>query len=256
MIKKIVLILSLLISNNLYGGTIRPDVPDSKYLEYGKKYECVIKISGQLKDAKDGELTASGSGVVISDHWVLTAAHVLDCMVEPYFLIKNKKYLITETIISPDFDKNASMSPGDIALCYVEEKIELNFFPRLYEKEDEENKTCGIAGYGLTGNAHKGADTSDGERRAGSNKISIVTDSILFCDMSKKNPTSLEFLIAHGDSGGGLFIDGKLAGINSFVSTSNGKPNSKFGDESGHTRISRYKTWIDLHLKFLKRKHN
>ena len=59
----------------------------------------------------------------------------------------------------------------------------------------------------------------------------------------------LEFLISHGDSGGGLFINGKLAGIHSFVSASDKKADSSYGDQSGHTRISTYKRWIDFIVK-------
>ena len=63
--------------------------------------------------------------------------------------------------------------------------------------------------------------------------------------MNRNNPTELEFLISHGDSGGGLFIDGQLAGINSSVLSKDGKTDSNYGDESCHTRISRYKDWLD-----------
>jgi hypothetical protein len=56
--------------------------------------------------------------------------------------------------------------------------------------------------------------------------------------------TSLEFLIASGDSGGGLFIDGKLAGINSCIMAVNGSPKSDYRTESGHTRISINLDWI------------
>jgi hypothetical protein len=35
MIKNTILIFSLLFGSNLYGGTIRPDVPDSNYIQYG-----------------------------------------------------------------------------------------------------------------------------------------------------------------------------------------------------------------------------
>ena len=40
----ILLISSLSIFSNLYAGTIRVDTPDSKYIEYGKKYISIIKI--------------------------------------------------------------------------------------------------------------------------------------------------------------------------------------------------------------------
>ena len=52
-------------------------------------------------------------------------------------------------------------------------------------------------------------------------------------------------MISHGDSGGGLFIDNKLAGINSLVMSSDGKPDSSWTDESGHTRVSKFVSWID-----------
>lgn len=249
---KLILFLFLIYSSNLYGGTRRPEIPDSEYLDYGNQYKCVVKLSGQLKE--NPKIIATGSAVVIGENWILSAAHVVGCMDNIFFEIKEKKYFVKETIVNKEFDINSkSISPGDLALCYVRESIELGFFPKLYEKEDEENKTCGIAGYGYTGTGVTGSTIYDGKKRAGSNKISLVTESILFCNMSSKNPTHLEFLAANGDSGGGLFIDGKLAGINSFVSSTKGSPMSKFGDESGHTRISKYKSWIEKNIKFYKK---
>jgi secreted trypsin-like serine protease len=59
----------------------------------------------------------------------------------------------------------------------------------------------------------------------------------------------LEFLIASGDSGGGLFIDNKLAGIHSCVMTVGKNPQSKYGEESGHTRISNFIEWIEDNRK-------
>lgn len=251
MIRNLIIFLLLAANSSLYGGTIRPDVPDSEYLNYGNQYKCIVKVSGKLKEEPD--VTASGSGVVIAKHWILSAAHVLNCMNDAYFYIENKRYDIKKVIINNEFDENSTgISNGDLALCYVEEPIDLSLFPALYEKEDEHNKICGIAGYGSTGTAITGSIRNDGKKRAGSNKVILVTEALLFCDMSEKNPTSLEFIVAHGDSGGGLFIDGKLAGINSFVSNAKGRSGSRFGDESGHTRISRYKLWIETHMKFHK----
>ncbi len=253
-------ILYFIITTCLLAGTIRQDTSDSKYLEYGKKYISVVKISGYMnivhnstmsvfETIENVETIASGSAVVIDPHWILTAAHVVTDSNNHFFYIGSKKYTVDDIIVHPSYDKNSKMTFADIALCYVKEEIDLSFYPLLYDKDDEVGKLCGLCGYGSTGSASMGAVKSDERKRAGSNKVSLTTDDLLFCDMSRRNPTELEFLISHGDSGGGLFINGKLAGIHSFVSASDKKADSSYGDQSGHTRISTYKRWIDFIVK-------
>ena len=60
-----------------------------------------------------------------------------------------------------------------------------------------------------------------------------------------QSQTSLEFLIGHGDSGGGLFINKKFW-IHSCIYTGDGKLDSSYKDYSAHTRVSIHKKWIDL----------
>jgi hypothetical protein len=107
---------------------------------------------------------------------------------------------------------------------------------------------CSISGYGVTGTFVTGGIKIDGKKRAGSNIINHVDRDLLVCDPSPRSHnsriTELEFLIASGDSGGGLFIDGKLAGINSCVMRVGGSPKSTYNEESGHTRISKFISWI------------
>jgi subtilisin-like proprotein convertase family protein len=64
--------------------------------------------------------------------------------------------------------------------------------------------------------------------------------------------SSAEAISAHGDSGGPLFIDGKVAGISansltSFSTTVSGEP-SVFGALSIDTRVSAYQSWIDSEI--------
>jgi len=74
---------------------------------------------------------------------------------------------------------------------------------------------------------------------------------LLVCSLKGGKKTALEFLIANGDSGGGLFIDKKLAGINSCVMADDKSLNSNYNDWSGHTRVSLHKPWIDKMIKIL-----
>jgi len=235
-----------------FAGTIKHDVEDDKYVEYGKLHKCVLKLSGVLEENGE-EVNYYGSCTAISGSWVLTAAHVVSMSktnflileVEEEGQIKEKKVLVQKKIIHPNF-RYGSYGPSDMALCKLEEDIGLEGYPELYTERNELGKVCGMAGYGKTGTGITGAVKVSDIKRAGSNKVDSVSDDSLYCIMSRDRPTELEFLISHGDSGGGLFIDGKLAGVHSSVKSSNGKPDSNYGDESCHVRVSKpeHLEWI------------
>lgn len=223
-------------------GTIDPSVSDTKYLEYGQQFKCIYKICGSYND----DTRFCASAVVIDSHWIVTAAHVVKnhkiCLIHK----DDKAHLVKEIIINKDFEES-NFGIADIALGYVEDDIGLDFYPTLYKDKDEEGKICSISGYGLTGTFLSGANKSDDKQRAGSNHIDRTERDLLICSPSSKTHTKrteLEFLISSGDSGGGLFIDGKLAGINSCVIATDKKPDSTYGDESGHTRVSKFIDWI------------
>ena len=247
---KFIFIILLLFPMVSSAGTILPEVSDSKYVEYGKQHKCVVKFFGKLKDSKEPNALAFGSAVVIKHRWLITAAHVVHHTEQPYIFLDEKKIDIDKVIVHPKFEFSEKfLSMDDIAICHSAEDINLDFYPELYSEENELGKVCSVSGYGATGSGDTGSIKNDNIKRAGSNKVIEVTDHLLKCDMSRKNFTSLEFLIAHGDSGGGLFIDKKLAGVNSFVASDDKKPDSSFGDESCHTRICKYKSWIQENTK-------
>lgn len=231
-----------------YSGTIDPNIPDKKYIEYGEKFTYVGKLCGVYEDEK----MFCASAVAIGDHHILTAAHVVKNAKNCFFTINGRDFCVQNIVYHSDFDKD-EFGRGDIAIGYIDENIGLNFYPELYDNGDEDGKLCSIAGYGITGNFIRGATKSDGKKRAGSNIIDYISSDLLICSPSRrgKSHTSLEFLISSGDSGGGLFIDGKLAGINSCVMSDGSKPKllSTYETESGHTRISKYIQWIKDHKK-------
>jgi hypothetical protein len=243
--KTLFLILALTLTCN--GGTIDPNVPDSEYVKYGEKHQCVTSISGvQKKDNK----RFYASCVVIKPRIILTAAHILsESKEDESFITLNKENIkILASVFPKDFNLD-SFAVKDIAVGYLEKDAKLDFYPELYHKDDEVGKVCSIAGNGITGNYLAGATFHDDKKRAGSNTIDEIFKELLICSVKDGPKTRLEFLIANGDSGGGLFIDKKLAGINSCVMADDGSPNSNFKDWSGHTRVSIHKIWIDEVIK-------
>lgn len=249
MFRYIIILISLLaIIPHLNAGTRDPNVSDSKYLEFGSKFIHTGSLTGNYEN--DSTKFFGGSAVAIDDHHILTAAHVVNKASSCYFTLNDKKYCISEIIIHESFN-DESFGVGDIAIGYSEKSFNLDFYPKLYSGDDEVGKICSISGYGFTGTFNSGAITIDGKKRAGSNIIDRVYENLLICSASNRydNRTSLEFLIASGDSGGPLYINGELAGINSCVIASDKNANSSYTDEAGHTRVSKFINWINKNKK-------
>lgn len=238
---RILILALMLLGTNALAGTIDPRVPDQKHKDYGAKFKNVVRIKG-VCGKEDKKHNFLASAVIIRPNWALTAAHVIKDTSDVEIVVEEKKFPVV-TIAHKDFEED-NFGNYDIALCHSEEDFKMDFYPELYSDKNEEGKVVSIAGYGITGTFSSGAVRGDGIKRAGSNIVSRLERSIMVCVLNDKR-TELEFLIASGDSGGGLFIENKLAGINSFVMTEDGKPNGDYGDESGHTRISLFYDWID-----------
>lgn len=238
-------ILFILLTTTSYAGTIDPNTPDDKYIEYGSKFHSVVKLC-----CFDGKGLSCGSAVVVDPHWIITAAHVVENCHSWTVSIGQDKYNIKNMIIHHNYQSDI-FGYNDIALGYLETPIELDHYPEIYNTNDEINRVCTISGWGFTGTFETGIKMSDGKRRAGSNIVDKIERGVLMCSASKKQQktTELEYLICSGDSGGGLFIDNKLAGINSSVIGHDGKSDSTYGDESCHTRLSLYSDWIKKHIK-------
>lgn len=232
------------ICSTILAGTYTPGAEDSKYLEHGKNFECVGEISGTNQD----NTLYTASGVAIDNHHILTAAHVIKKNKSCFFKISNNKFCVKKIIYHTDFDKNIFGS-GDIAIGFIEEDIGLSVYPELYSDNNEAGKVCDIVGFGWYGTFEDGPKLFDFNRRAGTNLIDRIESNILVCSPSRpseKTLTELEFMICPGDSGGGLFIDNKLAGINSSIFKVKAKPDGKYGTQASHTRIRDYMGWIEV----------
>lgn len=236
-------------TTSLIAGTIDPSVSDQKYIEYGSKHECVVSIFGKTKK----DQTFFASAVVIRPRIILTAAHVIKDTSDSFIKFKDKDIKIECAVYPNAFDEK-DISKFDIAICLLEKPCDLDFYPELYSEDDELGKVCSIAGFGMHGNYDKGIIGYDGKKRAGSNIVEEISDDMLFCTLTDKK-TSLEMLPSIGDSGGGLFINQKLAGINSIIWTKekNGKLDSNLLDGSGHTRISLHLDWLKKLIDILEK---
>jgi hypothetical protein len=242
-------VLGLATYGSLKAGTIDPQTPDEKYVAFGGKFPNVVGLLSDIKcDNPDCDVKVHsqyGSAVVIRPHWILTAAHVVrDASQHRAVLADKTEYALPHVVWHKDFD-DKSFGKNDIALCYSPKKITMAFYPELYAKDNELGKPITIAGWGFTGTFHTGAKQHDGRRRAGQNVISGVQPSVLVCAPRRLGKFPLEFMIASGDSGGGMFIGNELAGINSFLMATDGKPDGSYSDESAFTRVSQYVQWIE-----------
>lgn len=253
MIKKIFCLLFLVFLINIsYAGTIDPNRADSDYISYGSQFKYIGQIIGLTSNNEPYH----ASGVAYRDRIVITAAHVLLHTTNQIFVINNKKidfesFIIHEQYIPENFGYY------DIAIIKLKDSIKLDWYPDLYEEKNESGQICSLSGFGMTGTFHTGANKSDGNKRAGSNIIDGIDRGMLVCTPSIKiKNTDLEFLIAPGDSGGGLFIGNKLAGIHSCIMANGHKAKADYRTESGHTRISDHIKWIYNTTKLLEEKGN
>jgi V8-like Glu-specific endopeptidase len=252
--------LALTVATPAFAVTIRDDRPDSRYLSLGAQYTSV----GQFFGSSSGG-NYSGSGVLLSPEWVLTAAHVADRSTSALtFNIGGTSYNASAWYVHPNW--NGDLNTGyDISLVRLTAPTTAPT-AALYAGASELNKTGTYVGFGNTGKGSTGYNLFDGQKRGAQNVVDAYLNSsqrILVSDFDniaknhqKKDnitgsasPLDLEGIIAPGDSGGGLFISeggrNYLAGIVSWLGSRDGRTNADYGDYSGVIRVSSHLSWIN-----------
>lgn len=265
------------------GGIIDDGANDADHqtLAIQPQYDAV----GMAKRLNNqSQLVIDSSGILIDPLWVLAAAHtqVVHVPTGATFEIGGEVRNIVETIRHPNYtiipgDTAASIALGwDIALIKLDAPITTVTPAELYTGTSASliGEQLVYTGYGKSGTGSTGATIAAGTKRAGDNvgdQLGFTlnpgpseveySDQILFADMDdppgglpydnplgSNTPINLEYLIALGDSGGGLFVEqgGQhyVAGIHSIVFDYGLTGTFGYGDVMGSTTIEQALSWI------------
>ena len=237
-------------------STILHTVDGQAYREEAALFLSVGKVNGS---------GISGSGVLISDRWVLTAGHVSLSKVGATYNVGGVNYTVQRAITHPSF--SFSGPSYDLGLLYLSEAV-VGVSPatmiRLNTPSSILGREATWVGHGLTGTGLTGAQSP-----LGSQAFTNIID--FFGDRYDLSPTSfvadfdapdgtgnasgstaattrLEGNVAAGDSGGGVFVtvDGVryLVGINSYAGGFAVGTNSKYGSISGAASLHQFHSWI------------
>jgi secreted trypsin-like serine protease len=247
------------IATTANAGTIRDDRNIDSHKLLAAEYPSVGRLL--LNDK-----TELCSGTLVDPNWVLTAGHCIYTKEsgqakQATFQIGSKSYEADTATYYQNWDGVEATKGYDIGLLKLTSPV-TNITPaNLYKGSTEVGEVAAYTGFGRTGDGVTGATKSNtGTKLAGANVIdgygsdfySNWSNRVLISDFDSPSestnlfgsptPLDLEYSIAPGDSGGGVFIDGSLAGVNSFGSKDN---NAKYGSFIGATRVSPYVSWIN-----------
>ena len=210
--------LIMILFSTFFLGIIRHDVDESEYLALAaeKQFDCVGQV---FKDN-----LATGSCVLISDRFVLSAAHVfIDSDTRPdtmefngqtiiiyeqfnhrvtdvtnlYLIFKDKKVKVKKLILHPNYLDSLTEGFCDIALIELEQPLKSISPAKINTAFDELNYDVVGVGYGTYGTANKPDLISESTKKiAGENVVDSIGgqeylgfETLLICDFDHPDRT-------------------------------------------------------------------
>ncbi len=230
----------LLIAATALAGHRDNDTPDELYIDAGRRWAAVTcEVSGEERRG----LRAKGSGVAISQDWVLTAAHVIsDAPRDVRVRFADGTTVEASAVFQePRFDKQR-IGFHDIALVKLARSLSEREYPPLAEARM--GSGVSVVGFGMFGKLDGGDLSYDGRLRAGNAIVRHTENTCVVC-FADRGCCRLLYCPASGDSGGPLFDDdGNLVGLHSYTARPAGRRRGNYGEESCHTNVWLYRDWI------------
>ncbi|MES2661000.1 MAG: trypsin-like serine protease [Verrucomicrobiota bacterium] len=259
-IRPLGILLSFAFNTAVEASTILHTVDAQAYRDEAALYPSVGKVTGS---------GFSGSGVMLSDRWVLTAGHVSQGKQSgDIFNVGGVSYTIASSITHPGYSTSGASYSNDIGLLYLSAPVTGASATEMFRFDQPASilgREATYVGYGFTGTGLTGAQVPI-ELRAFTNLIEFygsqygLTTTSFVSDFDNPTGTSnrqdsnpvatrLEGAVAPGDSGGGVFtmVNGVpyLIGINSYSgAVSAATSNSKYGGLSGAVDLQQFYPWI------------
>ena len=152
------------------------------------------------------------SSVLVASRQLLTAAHCVIANTAAELEIIGTPAQVVSISLNDNFSfqDNRGVNGSDLALLTLDRSLSIEP-ASFYQGEISKGISVEVVGFGLSGNLQP---TSAGTKRIGRNTLVSVGATLGFVGASATTTaTGDNVSTAKGDSGGPLFIEGKLAGI-------------------------------------------